>query len=71
MKDQIIIGMDFMCDFGVKLNFMDYTFTLQGEVLEFNHVRSKSNGIFETCHVFIDIKLTVPGNSVVQVFILK
>ena len=67
VKDQIIIGMDFMCHFGVKLNFMDYTFTLQGEVLEFNHVRSKSNGIFETCRVFIDKKLTVPGNSVMLV----
>ena len=67
VKDQLIIGMDFMCHFGVKLNFMDYTFTLQGEVLEFNHVRSKSNGIFETCRVFIDKKLTVPGNSVMLV----
>ena len=67
VKDQIIIGMDFMCHFGVKLNFMDYTFTLQGEVLEFNHVRSKSNGIFETCRVVIDKKLTVPGNSVMLV----
>ena len=54
VKDRIIIGMEFIHYFGAKLNLICYTFMLQGEVLEFNHAKSKLNGILR--FVFLLIK---------------
>ena len=69
ITEPVIIGIDFLCHFGVKLDFRNYTFTLNDEKKGIHLFKTESGDGFEVCPVTIDKKTVIPHNSVVRILV--
>ena len=58
-----------MCHFGAKLDFRNYTFTLNDEKKGIHLLKTASGESFEVCPVTIDKKTVIPPNSVVRILV--
>ena len=64
IKDPIIIGIDFLCNFGAVLNFNKYTFTLNRVEQDMTHLKTPDGDEFNTHKIIRDKKIHIPSNTV-------
>ena len=69
IAEPLIIGIDFLCHFGAKLDFRNYIFTLNDEKKGIHLFKTESGDSFEVCPVTIDKKTVIPPNSVVRTLV--
>ena len=67
IAEPVIIGIDFLCHFGGKLDFQNYMFTLNDEEKGIHLFKTESGDTFEVYPVTIDRKTVIPPNSVVRI----
>ena len=67
--EPVIIGIDFLCHFGAKLDFQNCTFTLNDQKKVIHLFKTESGDSFEVSSVTLDKKLVIPPNSVVRTLV--
>ena len=66
IKDPIIIGIDFLCNFGAVLNFNKYMFTLNRVEQDMTHLKTPDGDEFNTHKIILDKKIEIPSNTVLE-----
>ena len=69
IKDPIIIGIDFLCNFGAVLNFNKYTFTLNRVEQDMTHLKTPDGDEFNTHKIILDQKIHIPSNTVLRIMV--
>ena len=64
-----IIGIDFLCHFGAKLDFQNCTFTLNKEQRGIQQFKNEMGDCFDIFPVIIDKKIVIPPNSVARLLV--
>ena len=64
IKDPIIIGIDFLYNFGAVLNFNKYKFTLNRVEQDMTHLKTPDGYEFNTHKIILDEKIHIPSNTV-------
>ena len=67
IAEPLIIGIDFLCHFGAKIDFVNCTFALQTAVTDIQHFRNSDGCDFEVFPISLSKQKSIPGNSVVNV----